>query len=204
MHSTVPSILVRTALELDEAPNYYSSDNVKAALAAKQISVADIDQLLRDRYLKMFEFGHFDTPYNKFLPTDFTVGAAVARQAAEEGIVLLKNDRNFLPLPASIRSIALIGAGWFAGMAALPPRNGDPSELATVISPPQFTVTPEQGLRNALAKIGSAATLTYNNGSDAASAAALARQSEIVILMVGNTPRETRDIEVNPWSETRS
>ena len=33
----------------------------------------------------------------------------------------------FLPLPGNnIRSVALIGAQWFAGMASLPPRNGNP------------------------------------------------------------------------------
>jgi beta-glucosidase len=79
-------------------------------------------------------------------------------------------------------------------MAALPPRNGQPEELATVISPPQFTISPEQGLRNTLVEIGSAATVTYNNGSNIASAVALAQQSDVVILMVGNTPRETRDM----------
>jgi beta-glucosidase len=194
LHSTVPSILAGTAVELDKQPKFYSTDNVKAALSAGQITMADIDELLRGRFLKMFEFGQFDNPYNTFLPTDFAVGAAVAQQAAEEGIVLLKNERNFLPLAASIKSVALIGAQWFAGMATLPPRNGNPAELTTVISPPQFTVTPEQGLRNALGKVGSAATVTYNNGSDIASAVALARQSEVVIVMVGNTPRETRDL----------
>src|SRR5690242_10745920 len=142
----------------------------------------------------MFEFGMFDVSFNRFLPTDFTIGAAVARQAAEEGIVLLKNERNFLPLPASTKSVALIGAQWYAGMASIPPRNGNPAELTTVISPPEFTVTPLQGVTNALAKIGSAATVTYNDGSDIGDAVNLARNSQIVILMVGNTPRETRDI----------
>ena len=194
MHSTVPSILARVSVELDEEPEFYSADNVMAALAAGQITQADIDELIRRRFVKMFEFGYFDNPYNSFLPTDFAAGAAVARQAAEEGIVLLKNEGNFLPLGKNIRSVALIGAQWFAGMATLPPRNGNPAELTTVISPPQFTITPEQGLRNTLAKIGSAATVTYNNGSDIASAVALARQSDVAIVMVGNTPRETRDI----------
>ena len=116
----------------------------------------------------------------------------VARRAAEEGIVLLKNDRNFLPLQPSVTSIALIGAEWFAGMAALAPRNGNPAELTNVIAP--FTVTPEQGLKNTLAEVGSTATVTYNNGSDIASAVALAQQSDVTIVMVGTTPRETRDI----------
>ena len=92
-------------------------------------------------------------------------------------------------------------------MATLPPRNGNPAELTTVIPP--FTVTPEQGLRNTLAEIGSAATVTYNNGSNIASAVALARQSEVVIVMVGTTPRETRDLpnslfpSFRPWTPPR-
>lgn len=194
VHSTAPSILARVSVELDETPMFYTPEKVKSALSDRRITEANIDQLVKDRFLKMFQFGQFDRPYNTFLPTDYTVGAAVARQAAQEGIVLLKNDRNLLPLPGSVRSVALFGAEWFAGMATLPPRNGDPAELTNVKSPPQFTITPEQGLRNTLGAIGSAATVTYNDGSDIAAAAELARQSDIAIVMVGNTPRETRDI----------
>lgn len=193
--STVPSILARTSVELDEKPEWYSSDKIKAALAAGQITEADIDRLLAPRYLKMFEFWHFDSPYNFFAQTDFSKGAEVARQAAEEGIVLLKNDKNFLPLGRDIKSVALIGAEWFAGMASLPPRNGDPAELTTVLSPRQYTISPEQGLRNTLGKIGVAATVTYNNGSNIDSAVALARQSDVTVLIAGNTPRETRDLK---------
>ena len=36
--------------------------------------------------------------------------------------------------------------------------------------------------------------MTYNNGADITSAVALARQSDVAIVMVGNTPRETRDL----------
>ena len=41
----------------------------KAALAAGEITEADIDQLLRGWYLKMFEFGFFDEPREQ-LPSD--------------------------------------------------------------------------------------------------------------------------------------
>ena len=98
VHSTAGSILARMSIELDSEPEFYSADNVMAALAAGEITEADIDELLRGRYLKMFEFGHFDNPYNAFLPHRLRGHAAVARQAAEEGIVLLKNEGNFLPL----------------------------------------------------------------------------------------------------------
>ncbi len=192
VHSTVGSILARMSIELDMGPRFYTTPRVKAALAAQEISEADIDELVRRRFLKMFQFGHFDTPYNRFLPTDYAAHAAVAESVAREGIVLLKNDNNFLPLGNDIKSIALIGAEWFAGMPTMPPRNGNPAELTTVIPP--FSVTPEQGLRNTLAEIGAAATVTYNDGSDISGAVALARQSDVAIVMVGNTPRETRDL----------
>src|SRR5690606_11611924 len=155
MHSTVPSILARTSVELDTEPDFYTQSAITAAINAGEISEFDIDQLLRVRYTKMFEFGHFDTPYNQFLPTDYAAGNAVARQAAIEGVVLLKNEGDFLPLGPSVQSIALIGAHWFAGEATLPPRNGNPAEIATVIPPQQFTVSPAQGLANTLAEIGS-------------------------------------------------
>jgi beta-glucosidase len=202
MHSTVKSILAGVSIELDSAPRYYATDkvkaalaaNIKAAVAANEISVDDIDYALRSRYLKMFEFGNFDHPYTSFQPTDFAANGAVARAVAEQGVVLLKNDRNLLPLGNNVKSVALIGAAWFAGMATLPPRNGNPDELTTVISPPEFTISPEQGLKNVLAQIGDpTATVTYNNGSDIASAVALAQQSDVAIVMVGDTPRETRD-----------
>ena len=47
---------------------------------------------------------------------------------------------------------------------------------------------------NTLAEVGSAATVTYNNGSDIPNAMALAQQSDVAIVMVGTTPRETRDL----------
>jgi beta-glucosidase len=192
VHSTAGSILAGLSIELDSEPKFYSTDKVRAALAAGEVTEADIDQLLRGRYLKMFEFGFFDEPRDHFVPSDLDAHAAIARRAAEEGVVLLKNERNLLPLQPNITSIALIGAEWFAGMATLPPRNGNPAELTTIIAP--FTVSPEEGLKNTLAKLGSGASVTYNDGSDIASAVALAQRSDIAVVMVGTTPRETRDL----------
>ena len=94
VHSTAGSILARMSVELDSGPEFYSTDKVKAALAAGEITEADIDELLRGRYLKMFEFGHFDHPTTASCRPNLAGHAAVARRAAEEGIVLLKNEGN--------------------------------------------------------------------------------------------------------------
>ncbi len=191
MHSTVDSILAGVSFELDFTPQFYSPERIKAALQAGQITLADIDALLRPRYLKMFAFGHFDEPYDAFLPRDLEAHAEVSRRAAEGSIVLLKND-GLLPLNPNVRSIALIGADWFAGQATMPPRGGDPDEMTNVVAP--YTITPQQGIERTLTKLGSSATVSYNNGDVIADAEKLARQSDLVIVMVGDNPRETVDV----------
>jgi hypothetical protein len=90
-----------------------------------------------------------------------------------------------------VKSIALIGAEWFAGQATLPPRNGDPKELSTVVT--AATVSPQKGLQNTLAALQSSASVTYDNGKDIDKAVKAAQQADIAIVMVGDTPRETRD-----------
>jgi beta-glucosidase len=190
MHSTVPALQAGVGFELDFEPMFYTEDKIKAALAAGEISMANIDEALGPRYLKMFEFGNFDEPRTAFRQTDLAAHAAVARRAADASITLLKND-GMLPLSPQVKSVALIGADWFAGQAALPPRNGDPKELSTVVT--AATVSPQKGLQNTLAALQSSASVTYDNGKDIDKAVKAAQQADIAIVMVGDTPRETRD-----------
>ena len=177
------------------------SEGIRAALAGRQYHNGDIDQMLRRRYVQMFEFGHFDTDFDVLYEAvpDFLAHGLVAREIAEQGIVLLKNENNFLPLNASsIKSVALIGAEWFAGMAKLPPRSVR-ADNAGVVAP--YTVTPKNGLENVLRAMGSAATVTYNSAggtgkkADRDAAVELARKSDIVIVMVGDNAHELCDRE---------
>ena len=190
VHSTVPSIKAGTDFELDSKPKWFKPSLIREAIGAGELTEADIDSMLRPRYLKMFEFGQFDEAYDAFLPVDFEAHAQIARAAADGSIVLLKND-GLLPLSPSVRSVALIGADWFAGRATMPPRNGDRTEISNVVAP--FTVTPKKGLENTLKKLGSNATVTYNSGDVIADAANLAKRSDVAIVMVGDNPRETWD-----------
>ena len=194
IHNTVSAIKAGTNVELDWAPQYYTQEKIKKALDSGQVTENDIDNLLRPRYIKMIEYGHMDKPFNKFLPeiVDPMANGASARKMAEEGAVLLKNKNGFLPLDGKPKSIALIGVEWFAGIAKMSPRSiRDNNE--NVVTP--YTVTPQEGLENVIKELGYDTKVTYNDGRDPKAAAKLAAESDVVLLMVGDNPHETKDRE---------
>ena len=187
--STAPSI--KAGLDLEFAkPDWFRPDRIKAALDANEITLADLDTMLQRRFRMMFKFGQFDKPITAFAPTDLADHGAKARAMAEQGSVLLKNAFNTLPLHAkALRSIALIGPPTFAAAAKLPATG--PGGFITVNT--SYSVTPMQGLRRVLDSLGSTATVTYNDGKDINSATALARASDVTIVMVGDISLEGVD-----------
>ena len=194
IHNTVSAIKAGTNVELDWAPQYYTQAKIKEALDSGQVTENDIDNLLRPRYIKMIEYGHMDKPYNKFMPeiVDLKANGAIARKIAEEGAVLLKNKDGFLPLDGKPKSIALIGVEWFAGIAKLSPRSIRDNNENVVTA---YTVTPQEGLNNVIKELGYNTKVTYNDGRDPKAAAKLAAESDVVLLMIGDNPHETKDRE---------
>ena len=77
-----------------------------------KISEKDIDESVRDILRIKFRMGLFEKPYKG---TDTKVellsnyNKEVALKLSEQSIVMLKNDKNLLPLSDSIKSIAIIG-----------------------------------------------------------------------------------------------
>jgi beta-glucosidase len=98
---------------------------------------------------------------------------AVAREAAEKSIVLLKNEGALLPL-AKGRTLAVIGA------LAARPNTGDGGSSMTH---PDHVVTPLEGLTAAL---GSDA-LIHDDGTDARRAASVAASANTALVVVGYT-----------------
>jgi hypothetical protein len=97
-------------------------------------------------------------------------------------MVLLKNDGEQLPLSASaLGSIAVIGP--YAGSAMT--GGGGSSRVD-----PLLTVSPVQGIENAA---GPGVSVSYNAGSNVASAAAAAQAANVAIVMVGDTQSEGAD-----------
>ncbi len=62
------------------------------------------------RVLKLkFELGLFDNPYAEFHAIDLKNQQALALKAAEESMVLLKNENNVLPLSSNYKKILVVG-----------------------------------------------------------------------------------------------
>jgi beta-glucosidase len=102
---------------------------------------------------------------------------AVAREAAEKSIVLLKNAGGLLPLK-NVRRLAVIGR------LADTPNTGDGGSSNTR---PDYVITPLQGIREAA---GENAQIDYDDGSDAQRAAAAAAGADVVVVVVGYTSQE--------------
>ncbi|WP_152392046.1 glycoside hydrolase family 3 N-terminal domain-containing protein [Paenibacillus guangzhouensis] len=94
-----------------------SGDNfgkyLQLAVEHGKLSVSDIDKAVC-RVLRMkFELGLFERPYVDPGHAENTIGKAehveLARTAAREGVVLLKNSNHTLPLSRSLGRIAVVG-----------------------------------------------------------------------------------------------
>ncbi len=102
---------------------------------------------------------------------------ALAREVAEKGIVLLKNDGGLLPLDeGSLKSVAVVGR------LADAPNLGDYG--SSRVYPPD-TVTVVEGLREALG----ATSVIHEPGTDVLKARAAARAADAVVVVAGSTSR---------------
>ena len=174
---------------------------LKAALASGAVSQARLDDMVHRILRTMFDKGVVDHPAAP-RPIDRAPHAHIARRAAEQGIVLLKNDGGLLPLTASAKRIAVIGGHADVGVLS----GGGSSQVI-----PYGGATLEQpvtkGVAAAFAKItyggvaplkaltdaAPAAKVEFASGQDLAEAAALAARSDIVIVFAGRWQSEGDD-----------
>jgi beta-glucosidase len=178
-HSTVPSAL--NGLDLEMPTGVYYGDALKKAVEAGQVQVADLDEKLVRRFAKMIEYGDFDAQPSPVPIPAFEHGA-IARKIAAQGIVLLKNGGDILPLDAeTVKTIAVLGP------YAVRPNTGGGGSSHVI---PLYTITPYDGLSAAL---GLQIHTTVLDGSDVDAAVAAAKRSEVAIVMVGDQDSEGRD-----------
>ena len=184
--SAAAALALRSGVDIDMQSQAYVR-GLPAALQRGDISLDNIDRAVHRVLQLKLRLGLFDDPYRRIaLPplSAETVAqyTALTREAARRSIVLLKNERDLLPLPRKAKRIALIG-----------PLADSPLDMfgPWFAAAPMQSVTIVQGLRNALpnADIRQAegAPIEGDDESGIPAAVAAARDMDIVILAIGET-----------------
>jgi beta-glucosidase len=89
---------------------YLTPERVLPLVKDGTIPAANVDENVGRILTVIFESGLFDHPHAGGIPIDTEAQRAVTRKAADEGIVLLKNDNAVLPLDTEkLHLIAVIG-----------------------------------------------------------------------------------------------
>ncbi len=133
---------------------FLNREKLLPAVKAGKVSEATIDDKVRRILRTEFEFGWPDRDQrDNSIPRLNQDGRRVALQAAREGIVLLKNDGNVLPLDKNkIKTIAVIGPDAYPAV----PVGGGSAQVQ-----PFNSVSILEGLSNHL---GTSAAVTSTNG----------------------------------------
>jgi beta-glucosidase len=185
-----------------EQPGWlFYGDDLKKAVESGKVPQAELDDHVHRILRAMFATGLMDDPVQRSVP-DVLGGLEVARKLEEQSIVLLKNEKSQLPLDAAkVHSIAVIGPHADVGMisgggsaqvdppvgnAILPPGKGQTRWL----QPVWFPTSPLKSIR---AK-ASGVKVQFDSGADPSAAAALAKNSDVVIIFAYQWESEGMDL----------
>jgi beta-glucosidase len=167
-------------------------ENVNEGKVSTETIDRSVRRILRIKYL----LGLFDNPY---VDPDRAVREAntkesreLALQTAREGIVLLKNEKNLLPLNKNIKSIAVIG----------PNADAERNQLGDYNSRPvtQDVVTVLEGIRN---KVSPQTKVNYVKGceiignelNEINKAREVAKKADVALVVVGENGEVTNGEE---------
>ncbi len=136
---TTECIKAGLTLEMPVA-KVYKDKKIKEGLQNGDFTEKELDDNLRRLLRVMFLAGLFDDPESLPIGCRNTPEhKEIARKIAEEGIVLLKNDDNILPLdPSSVKKIAVLGPNANKKMAF-----GGGSSMVRA----KYEITPYKGLK---------------------------------------------------------
>ncbi|XP_044980335.1 probable beta-D-xylosidase 7 [Hordeum vulgare subsp. vulgare] len=186
-YAPTPEDAVALALKagLDIDCGTYMQQHAPAALQQGKITEDDVDKALKNLFAIRMRLGHFDGDPRANIYGGLNAAhictpehRSLALEAAQDGIVLLKNDAGILPLDrAAIASAAVIG----------PNANNPGLLIGNYFGPPCESVTPLKGVQGYvkdvrfMAGCGSAAC----DVADTDQAATLAGSSDYVLLFMG-------------------
>lgn len=158
VHSTIPDLFAGLDLEMPVG-RYFAASEVIAAVTEGSVPESRLNDKIRRLLRAMFAMGYFDHPQSDGGALDTPEHRQLARTVAQNGIVLLKNQTNLLPLDKNrIKSIAVIGPN-----ADIAITGGGGSSYTQ----PFYAVSPIEGLQ---AKVGNKIKIRHSRGLPAESA----------------------------------
>lgn len=184
---------VLAGLDMDMASSIYHNQ-LAALVHSHTVPETVIDESVRRILRVKFALGLFDHPYVPEYAPEYEATAekrSLARKAAEESFVLLRNQTQegqpLLPIPASLKRIALIGplADANAQMLGTWHAKGNPGDVISL------RAALDQHMRRIGGKLlfaeGTQIMTDSDNGFDAAKQAAL--NADLVIMTLGEDAR---------------
>ncbi len=154
------ALLHGTDIECGGPPGTYGS--LLEAVQKKLVTEQQLDVSVKRLYKIRFQLGMFDPVERvKYAQIPMSVVESAPHQAhalkmARESVVLLKNEKNTLPLRKNLKKIAVLGPNADNESVQLGNYNGFPTDI----------VTPLEGIK---AKLGKDTEVTYVQGVDYAS-----------------------------------
>ncbi|MCW5980408.1 MAG: glycoside hydrolase family 3 C-terminal domain-containing protein [Bryobacteraceae bacterium] len=172
---------VRAGVDMEMVSATYF-DELKRLVEQGRVPLPVIDDAVRNVLRLKFRLGLFEAPMRSATETEITAAARdLAREAAAESVVLLKND-GVLPLGGGVRRIAVIG----------PLADSPVDQMGSWVmdARPEEVETPLASLRKRMGADGVRYAAALRNSRDASrenfgDAVAAARASDVVLLFLG-------------------
>jgi beta-glucosidase len=202
-HSTIPAALrgldQQSGWPFDKSP--YFQGALAEAVQNGHVPQARLDDMVHRIVRTMIKHGLMAHPVKvEAEKIDMAAHAKIAQADAQEAIVLLKNDKQLLPLANTYKTIAIIGGHadvgvlsgggssqvYPAGGMAVP--NEGPKDF-----PGPIVYFPSSPMKALAARLN--ASVVYHDGKDAAAAAKLAAGSDLAIVFATQWAAESVDLD---------
>jgi len=183
------AVAVKAGCDLNCGCTY---EHIPFAFVEELLVEADLDVCVKRLFRARLKLGMFDPPARvpwaaiPYETNDCDAHHALARAAARQSIVLLKNEGGLLPLPKDVGTIAVIG-----------PNAHDPHVLvANYFGVPSRAVTPLDGIRAAVSPqtrifhthgctLQGTGTDRLGRADDLSEAVSVAARADVVVLCLG-------------------
>jgi beta-glucosidase len=189
-----------------ELPDGEGYKTLPALVKAGRISETQLDEAVRRLLTMKFQAGLFEAPYADARAADAATGraedAALAREAAQKTMVLLKNDKGILPLDAAkVKRLAVIGTHArdtpIGGYSDIPRRVVSVLDGIKAEAGERFEVVYSEGVRITESRVWAADEVDLVapevNALLIAEAVKAARTADTIVMVLGDNEQTSRE-----------